>query len=182
MWTRRTEQANFVANIVILHEEQVTIDHMLIEVPSNSLIQERRKPLKERFNDARRKVCSYSCLRTHKRSALETLKRGTHLVVAQLVLDLIFPQKRIQLDHICNIGTVLIRRAIETQYKRAGLTFHLVKRGDWGGEGVRRAGGHGRERGGEGDMNGKQDRCCHILYLLDIGYRKKGSPIYREPS
>jgi hypothetical protein len=181
MWTRRTEQANFVANIVILHEEQVTIDYMLIEVPSNSLIQERRKPLKEGFNDAWRKVCSYSCLRTHKRSALETLKRGTHLIVAQLVLDLIFPQKRIQLDHICNIGIVLICRAIETQYKRAGLTFHLVKRGNWGGEGVRRAGGHGREGGG-GDTNGKQDRRCHILYLLDIGYRKKDSQIYREPS
>lgn len=93
MWTGRTEQANFVANIVVLHEELVTIDYMLIEVPSNSLIQKRRKPLKKRLNDARRKVCSYSCLRTHRQSALETVKWGTHLVVAQLVLDFIFPQK-----------------------------------------------------------------------------------------
>jgi hypothetical protein len=32
----------------------------------------------------------------------ETVKWGTHLVVAQLLLDVIFFQKRIQLDHVCN--------------------------------------------------------------------------------
>ena len=47
MWTRRTEQANFVANIVILHKEIVSIYHMLIEIPSNSLIQELGSPLKD---------------------------------------------------------------------------------------------------------------------------------------
>ena len=65
IWTRQTEQANGVAFIVILHEELVTVLHMLIEVPSNSLIQDRRPPMKERPNDARLKVCSYSSLQTH---------------------------------------------------------------------------------------------------------------------
>jgi hypothetical protein len=64
IWTRRTKQANSVVNIVVLHEELVTIYDMLIEVPSNSLIQERRPPTKERPNDARLKVSSYSGLQT----------------------------------------------------------------------------------------------------------------------
>jgi hypothetical protein len=80
--------------------------------------------------------------------ALETVKRGTHLVVAQLVLDLVFTQKRIQLDNICNIGTVLIRRAIKAQYERAGLTGYLDTRGDWNGGGVGKGCGHGRGGGG----------------------------------
>jgi hypothetical protein len=64
IWTRRTEHAHFVANIVVLHEELVTVYDMLIEVPSDSLIQKRRPPMKERPNNTRLKVSSYSGLQT----------------------------------------------------------------------------------------------------------------------
>ena len=66
---------------------------MLIEVPGDSLIQELRKPVKDGFDDTRREKRSYSCLRAHKN--VGKVKRGTHLVIAQLVLDLVLSQKRI---------------------------------------------------------------------------------------
>jgi hypothetical protein len=37
---------------------------------------------------------------------LETRKRGTHLIVAHLVLHLIFPENRTQLDHICVLWNI----------------------------------------------------------------------------
>ena len=143
--TGRTKQANFVANFVVLHDELVTIHHMLIEVQSNSLIHARRTPINDRRNDARREVCSYSRLQTHVIRNIGNCKTGnTHLVVAQLVLNVIFRQKRIQLDHICNIAIVLVGCAIKTQYKRAGRLGRLVRSGG----GFRRVCGHWHGRRG----------------------------------
>ena len=113
IWTRLTEQTNSVANVIILHEESVTIYHVLIEVPSDSLIQDLRSPLKDRPNNTPCEIGSYSRLQINK-SVLEGAERGTHLVIAQLFLDLVFSQKRKQLRHVCRKVPVFIRRAIKT--------------------------------------------------------------------
>ena len=39
MWTRRTKYADFVTNVVILHEEFVSPHNMVVEIPGDSLIQ-----------------------------------------------------------------------------------------------------------------------------------------------
>lgn len=39
MWTRRTKYADFVTNVVILHEEIVSPYHMIVEIPGDSFIQ-----------------------------------------------------------------------------------------------------------------------------------------------
>jgi hypothetical protein len=39
MWTRRTKDADFVTNVVILHEEFVSPHYMVVEIPGDSFIQ-----------------------------------------------------------------------------------------------------------------------------------------------
>jgi len=58
----RTKYANFVADVIILHEELVAPHHMLIKVPSKSLVQSFRDLSKEWRNDAWLDVCSYTRL------------------------------------------------------------------------------------------------------------------------
>ncbi len=73
---------------------------MLAEVASDSLIQDQRSPFEDVPINKWERVCSNSLLQIHK--SFGTDKWNTHLVIAQLVFA-IFPQKRIQLDHICTL-------------------------------------------------------------------------------
>lgn len=90
MWTRRTKYADFVTNVVILHEEFVSPHYVVVEIPCDSFIQKLGSLSKEWRNYAWRKVCSYA--RLQRCQTLVTRERGTHLVVAQLSILLVFPQ------------------------------------------------------------------------------------------
>ena len=39
MWTRRTKYADFVTNVVILHEEFVSPHYVVVEIPGDGFIQ-----------------------------------------------------------------------------------------------------------------------------------------------
>jgi len=47
MWTRRTKYADFVTNVVILHEEFVSPHNMVVEIPGDGFIQKLGSPSKE---------------------------------------------------------------------------------------------------------------------------------------
>jgi hypothetical protein len=75
---------------------------MFIEVPSKSLVQKLRTPHRKRGETTPgAKYVPIPCLQIQRYRCDGNKKLSTHLVVAHLVLHLILPQQRIQLDHIC---------------------------------------------------------------------------------
>ena len=38
MWARRTKYADFVTNVVILHEEFISPHHMIVEIPGDAFV------------------------------------------------------------------------------------------------------------------------------------------------
>jgi hypothetical protein len=98
----RTKEVDLVVLMIILHEELVTIDDMLAEIPREHLIENPGRSTEYRRDDARLKIGPDAWLQ-YTLSSVKTWGEGlggTFLVIGHLRIRVILLQHGIELNNI----------------------------------------------------------------------------------